>query len=99
MLLDALEPLFGFVNIRRFLLQAAGATAAKVVYPEDEDELKKTVLVGNLSPLVNLEQVIASKTPANPFHCCGCDRTMEGLINGSMLGFALLSQKHFLLGR
>jgi hypothetical protein len=38
-------------------LQAAGATTAKVVYPEDEEVLKRTVLVGNLSPLVNLEQV------------------------------------------
>lgn len=46
------------LNVCCCLLQAAGATAAKVVYPEDEDELKKTVLVGNLSPLVNLEQVI-----------------------------------------
>ncbi len=39
------------------LLQGPQALAAKVTFPDDEELLNKTVIVGNLSPLVNIDQV------------------------------------------
>lgn len=39
------------------VLQGASAYKAKVTFPEDDDKLGKTVIVGEMNPAVNLEQV------------------------------------------
>lgn len=46
--------------------QGSGAYKAKVKFPEDKDVMERTVLVGDMNPLVTLEQV--------PLYVCVCKR-------------------------
>jgi len=39
------------------LLQGAQAHAAGVLFPSDDDTLHRTILIANINPLVNTEQV------------------------------------------
>jgi hypothetical protein len=38
-------------------VQGSGAYKAKVKFPEDKDVMERTVIVGDMNPLVTLDQV------------------------------------------
>ena len=44
-------------DIELWLLQGAQAHAAGVLFPSDDDTLHRTILIANINPLVNTEQV------------------------------------------
>jgi len=48
------------------LLQGAQAHAAGVLFPSDDDTLHRTILIANINPLVNTEQVMLLFT----LYCC-----------------------------
>ena len=57
---------------KRSCLQGAAAYKAKVTFPEDKDILARTVIVGEMNPAVNLEQVSLITSCASlaiPFPC------------------------------
>ena len=45
------------LGIELVLLQGAQAHAAGVLFPSDDDTLHRTILIANINPLVNTEQV------------------------------------------
>lgn len=44
-------------GVELVLLQGAQAHAAGVLFPSDDDTLHRTILIANINPLVNTEQV------------------------------------------
>ena len=44
-------------SVELLLLQGAQAHAAGVLFPSDDDTLHRTILIANINPLVNTEQV------------------------------------------
>lgn len=44
-------------GVELLLLQGAQAHAAGVLFPSDDDTLHRTILIANINPLVNTEQV------------------------------------------
>lgn len=49
-------------GVELLLLQGAQAHAAGVLFPSDDDTLHRTILIANINPLVNTEQVSQSCT-------------------------------------
>ena len=52
------------------LLQGAQAHAAGVLFPSDDDTLHRTILIANINPLINTEQVIVH--PLFGLYCHSC---------------------------
>ena len=44
-------------DVEHVLLQGAQAHAAGVLFPSDDDTLHRTILIANINPLINTEQV------------------------------------------
>lgn len=45
-------------GVEHVLLQGAQAHAAGVLFPSDDDTLHRTILIANINPLINTEQVV-----------------------------------------
>jgi len=45
------------LGVEHLLLQGAQAHAAGVLFPSDDDTLHRTILIANINPLINTEQV------------------------------------------
>ena len=50
-------------GVKLVLLQGAQAHAAGVLFPSDDDTLHRTILIANINPLVNTEQVESNCSP------------------------------------
>ena len=61
-------------DVELVLLQGAQAHAAGVLFPSDDDTLHRTILIANINPLVNTEQVSSRLSCCSAVaSCCKSD--------------------------